>query len=136
MSTRPDWHTTLLRVAGVIAQRSTCNRLAVGCVITDLDHRRTWMGYNGGPRGGRNGCARDEPGNCGCLHAETNALILVDDPGPKIAAVTHAPCELCSVALVNAGVVEVVYSIPYRNTAGVETLAAAGVAVVHPERRR
>lgn len=85
------------------------------------------MGYNGGPRGGRNTCARNTPGRCGCLHAETNALIKADPTEDKIAYLTMSPCELCSVALVNGRVKKVIYSMEYRDTTGLKILSEAGI---------
>lgn len=42
---------------------------------------------------------------------------------------THAPCVDCARAIINAGILGVVYKIPYRLTAGLELLGQAGVEV-------
>ena len=64
-----------------IARRSTCTRLDVGTVITTTDYRKVLaVGYNGNASGLPNSCDRDEPGNCGCLHSEENAVINCDAP--------------------------------------------------------
>ena len=73
-----------MRFACDLARRSTCSRLQVGCVVVAEDFSRVFgIGYNGNARGFSNTCDRTEPGNCGCLHAEDNAL-LKTNVGPEI----------------------------------------------------
>lgn len=40
---------------------------------------------------------------------------------------THQPCLNCAMAIVNAGVVRVVFLHPYRDNGGLELLRSAGV---------
>jgi dCMP deaminase len=127
---RPDKHETFLQMAELVAARSTCGRLQVGCVLTDLRGEQVWIGYNGGYAGGPNTCRHPgEVGGCGCLHAELNAIIKADGPTKKVAYVSTSPCAMCAVALINAHVVEVYYSQAYRDTEGVDILREAGVEV-------
>ena len=115
-----------------LAQRSTCSRASVGCVVvTEDNHRVLSVGYNGGAKGVFNECVSDEPGKCGHLHAEINALVKMNynEPAGKKAYVTLMPCFNCAVALINSGVKEVVYRSSYRLTDGVELLEKAGVKV-------
>lgn len=112
-------------LALTLSQRSTCSRLSVGCVVVSLDNTRVLaLGYNGGPRGLSNECLSTFPGACGHLHAEINALIKLDYGGqaPRRLYVTHQPCYTCAVAIINAGISEVVYGSPYRDMAGLELL--------------
>lgn len=89
------------------------------------------MGYNGGPKGLRNECLSDEPGHCGHIHAEVNALLKMDynDPAEKHMYVTVSPCYMCAVATINAGISKVTYLESYRSLSGLELLCEAGVDV-------
>lgn len=109
---RPSFESIYLRLARTIAERSTCHRLQVGTVITTTDFRKVLaVGYNGNATGLHNGCDRDEPGNCGCLHSEENAVINCDAPRfiEKVVFVTHLPCVACAKRLINLGNVKAVY---------------------------
>jgi dCMP deaminase len=104
-------------------------------VIASSDYRRILaVGYNGNATGLPNTCDRDEPGNCGCLHSEENAVINCTEPREtrKIVLVTHLPCVLCAKRLLNLGGVEkVFYAREYRDAASLEILRGAGIEVVH-----
>ena len=55
---------------------STCKRKKCACIICDRDFMRVYsIGYNGPPSGIDNDSCTDEPKQCGCVHAEANALI-------------------------------------------------------------
>lgn len=122
----------LMQVAHVFAQRSTCHRHKVGCVITTADMRNiVSVGYNGVAAGLTNGCLRPAtPGNCGCLHAEDNALSLA--PGGYdnlVLFTTLLPCETCAQRIINHAIAEVHYDRDYRDHSGIELLRRAGVSV-------
>ena len=111
----------------------------MGCVIVSMDSSTVLgLGYNGGPKGLNNDCLSDEPGKCGHLHAEINALIKATyrDAAAKKAYLTLSPCYNCAVALINFGIKEVIFKTLYRDPAGVKVLEAAGVKVrqFDPER--
>jgi dCMP deaminase len=118
--------------AVLLAERSTCCRRSVGCVITDYAGLSVLaIGYNGNARGFANHCDREhEPGNCGCIHAELNALLKAPGLAPgKILYTTCAPCVACAKAIVNSQVARVVYRDGYRTDAGIELLQQAGVVL-------
>jgi dCMP deaminase len=122
-----------MRLAFDLAARSTCIRLKVGCVIVSADYSHVYgIGYNGNAAGLGNGCDATTPGNCGCLHAEDNALLKTNG-GPevsKVVFVTHQPCAYCAKRMVNkGGVTKVFYSEPYRLRAGLDVLEAVGIEV-------
>lgn len=123
-----------MRVAFLTAERSTCKRLQVGAVFADPSLETFVVGYNGGYKGGPNGCRGDHktPGGCGCIHAEVNAVAKANR-GPKYAFITHAPCAVCSALLVNADVRKVFYALDYRSSVGLELLTEAGIEVVRLE---
>jgi dCMP deaminase len=130
---RPSFQNIYLNLARTLAARSTCRRLRVGTVITSTDFRKVLaVGYNGNATGLPNGCDRDEPGNCGCLHSEENAVINCDAPRhiEKIVFVTHLPCVACAKRLINLGNVRAVYyGEDYRIRDSLELLRSVGIAV-------
>lgn len=115
---RPSFEKIYMEMAGLISGRSTCKRLRVGCVITSHDFRKVLaVGYNGNATGLPNTCDSDEPGKCGCIHAEENAVINCDSPRhwPKIVFSTTLPCVACAKRIINlGGVTKVYYSEDYR----------------------
>lgn len=133
MTERPSFEEVYMQFAETIAKRSTCARLAVGTVITTTDYRKVLaVGYNGNASGLHNSCDRDEPGNCGCLHSEENAVINCDAPRhtEKFVFVTHLPCAACAKRLINMGnVVKVVYKNDYRKRDALDMLESVGIEV-------
>lgn len=130
---RPPLYEVYMRMAEELAKRSTCKRLQVGTVITDVRLENVVaIGYNGNARGFANRCDTDEPGKCGCIHSEMNAL--VKSPGAlrdKVVFVTASPCVMCAKLMVQANVAHVFYRERYRLPVGLDVLAAAGIPAVH-----
>lgn len=116
---RPSWDEYFLKMAFLVAERSTCNRHHVGAVVV-RDKRLLTTGYNGAAAGVRDccelGCLRDEQNIasgtrheiCRAIHAEQNAIIQAGLHGINIRGstiyCTHSPCILCAKMLVNAGI--------------------------------
>ncbi len=132
---RPRREQAFMIFAAEMAKRATCDRLQVGAVFVDAKFERILCaGYNGNCRGAPNGCDSDEPGKCGCIHAEINALTKSqDDLHGSICFVTTSPCIMCAKVLVNRGVSLVVFLESYRDDAGVKILRAAGITVMKYE---
>ena len=131
--TRIPLYEAYMRMAEELAKRSTCARLQVGTVITDdmLEHVLA-LGYNGNARGFPNQCDSDEPGKCGCIHSEQNALVKA--PGglrDKVAFITASPCPMCAKLIIQANVSFVYYRMAYRDLTGVELLEKGGVTAIH-----
>ncbi len=130
---RPSFESIYMRLAQTLAERSTCVRLQVGTVITSTDFRKVLaVGYNGNATGLPNQCDRAEPGNCGCLHSEENAVINCDSPRQveKLVFVTHLPCVACAKRLINLGnVKKVYYAEDYRLRDAVDLLRTVGIEV-------
>jgi dCMP deaminase len=111
---RPDWDEYFLRIAEVVAQRSTCGRRAVGCVLVDGYNNIISTGYNG-PGAGLPNCSDESPCEamslvsgfekdfkCQAVHAEANALIFCMMPrNLRACYVTTAPCVKCTNMLLN-----------------------------------
>ncbi|WP_352424820.1 deoxycytidylate deaminase [Aminomonas paucivorans] len=125
---RPGWDEYFLRIALVVASRSTCLRRHVGAVIV-RDHYMVSTGYNGAPRGvphcAEVGCLRERLGipsgerheMCRGSHGEINALSQAAAMGVSTAGgilyCTHEPCSFCTKALINGGIREMVFLNPY-----------------------
>ena len=115
--TRPDTDQYFLKIATVVAERSTCRRHHVGAVAVRDKHILT-TGYNGAASGIKDclelGCLRDElniPSGerheiCRGIHAEQNVIIQAALHGVSLEGstiyCTHTPCVLCAKMLVNA----------------------------------
>lgn len=111
----------MLRVALTLSERSTCNRLDVGCVIADEDGFILSTGYNGAPKGLPHclevGCLMEDNHCIRSAHAEQNAIITASRNGVSlnggIAYVTHLPCLRCLHMLIQSGVRVIYYVISY-----------------------
>jgi dCMP deaminase len=131
---RPSFERVYMNFAKEIAKRSTCSRLNVGTVITTTDFRKVLsIGYNGNATGLPNRCDREDPGNCGCLHSEENAVINCDASRTveKIIFVTHLPCRMCAKRIINLGNVKrVIFKYDYRKADAVELFAIAKIELM------
>ena len=132
---RPDWDSYFMKIAYAVSERSTCDRAYVGSVLV-RDKRILTTGFNGSPSGQPH-C--DEAGhlivNGHCertIHAEMNSIIQAALHGVSTRGatcyVTHFPCINCTKALINAGIVRIVYSVAYRiDENAMNFLKAAGM---------
>ncbi len=116
--TRPTWHDTWAAVARTVAERATCCRRKVGCVIVGPDQRILATGYNGAPSGvvhcidRPDGCVLED-GHCAySVHAEANAIVQAAASRGGLTGsmlyVTWPPCSRCALLIAQAGVQEVV----------------------------
>ena len=121
-----------MEFAHSISRRSYDPRHQVGAVVVTDDNTQVLaVGYNGNHSGGPNEVESSTPGESGMLHAEINALLKMDynNPKRKILYVTLSPCRMCSKAIINSGIDEVVYSEEYRDTSGIDLLFESDVPV-------
>ena len=134
---RPDWETYFLRMADLVATRSTCPRRQVGAVLVRQE-RVIATGYNGSLRGQTHcveaGCLMVD-GHCKrTVHAELNALLQCAFYGSASRGttlfITAFPCLECAKALVQAGVRRVVYRDRYDDRHSRAVLEQAGVPCV------
>ncbi len=137
-STRMSWHEFFASQSQIMALRSTCPRLSVGCVIV-RDKRMIASGYNGSITGEVHcidvGC-KVVDGHCiRTIHAEQNALLQcarfgVATQGADI-YVTHLPCLSCTKSIVQAGIAHIYYEESYRPDAYAnELLSIAGIPII------
>jgi len=136
---RKSWDEYFLDIADVVATRSTCNKLAVGCVIVK-DKMIVSTGYNGSVHGHEHctdvGCLLNEEGRCiRTIHAEQNAIIHArrDELQEATAYVTHEPCETCSKLLNQAGIIRIVFRNSYKNERN--RIFLQGVEIVHLDKK-
>ncbi len=142
--TRPDSDEYFLKIASVVAERSTCHRHHVGAVAVRDKHILA-TGYNGAPSGLKDclelGCLRDElniPSGtrqevCRGIHAEQNAIIQAGLHGVSLEGstiyATHTPCVLCAKMLVNAKIKRYVSFGEYNDNAFTDLFREAGIEV-------
>lgn len=139
---RPCIDEYFLKIASVVAERSTCLRHHVGAVAVRDKHILT-TGYNGAAAGLRDclelGCLRDQLGIasgtrheiCRAIHAEQNVIIQAALHGVSLSNATiyctHSPCVLCAKMLINARIARFVTYGTYSEEAFAELFLEAGI---------
>jgi len=147
--TRPTVDEYFLKIASVVAERSTCLRHHVGAVAVRDKHILS-TGYNGAAAGSKDclelGCLRDElniPSGerheiCRGIHAEQNAIIQASLHGVSLEGstiyCTHTPCILCAKMLVNARIKRFITFGSYNDNTFVDLFKEAGIEVERQER--
>lgn len=135
---RPSWDEYFMATAVLIATRSNCERLHVGCVIVTAGARKNRIvaaGYNGYLPGAAHLSRVRDGHEQGTVHAEQNAVSDAARRGSSVegcsAYLTHYPCINCAKILAAAGISEVKYRTDYRNDPLVaDLLAEAGVKIL------
>ncbi len=146
---RPDIDEYFLKIASVVAERSTCLRHHVGAVAVRDKHILA-TGYNGAAAGLKDclelGCLRNElniPSGqrheiCRAIHAEQNVIIQASLHGVSLEGstiyCTHTPCVLCAKMLVNARISRYVSFGSYNDSSFKELFRDAGIEVDLKER--
>lgn len=139
-----------MKIAYVVAERSTCLRRKVGAVVVKDRHILS-TGYNGAPAGVKDcleigTCLRDElkieSGKdkhiCRAVHSEQNAIIQAAKFGIALKGgtlyCTHNTCMVCARIIINAGIKKVV-TCAERHEADFEALfTEAGIEYVKIEK--
>lgn len=146
---RPSWDEYFLKIAMLVAERSTCRRHHVGALIV-RDKRILTTGYNGAASGLKDclelGCLREELGIpsgqrheiCRAIHAEQNAIIQAGLHGVStenaIIYCTHPPCILCAKMLANAKIKRFITYGNYPDEEAKKLLKDVGIELVKLER--
>lgn len=124
-----------LRMAGIWAENSYCERRKVGALIVK-NQMIISDGYNGTPAGFENVC--EDENNVTkpyVLHAEANAITKIarssNNSEDATLYVTDAPCIECSKLIIQAGIRRVIYNRTYRLEDGINLLKRAGIEVIH-----
>lgn len=117
-----DWY--FLKMAFLVAERGTCARRKVGCVLINSKNHVLATGYNG-VASGQEHCI-DKPCNgaefksgegldmCRAIHAEQNALLQCKDVYDiETIYCTVSPCIHCLKLLLNTSVKRIVFGEKY-----------------------
>lgn len=135
---RPSWDDYFMATAFLIASRSSCNRLNVGCVLVSSGEEKNRIiaaGYNGFLPGAPHTSRVQDGHEQATVHAEQNAICDAARRGVKIdgatAYITHFPCIQCAKILAASGIAAIKYHTDYRNQDLVkELLAESGVKLI------
>jgi len=115
---RLDWDAYFSKIVQVTAERSSCERLHVGCLLVK-DNRIISQGYNGHLPGAPHESIVKNNHEQATVHAEQNAICDCAKRGvscrDSIAYVTHYPCIICTRLLLAAGIKEIKYLEDYKN---------------------
>ena len=137
MPERPSWDEYFMATALLIASRSACGRLHVGCVlVSGAEHanRIIAAGYNGFLPGTPHVSRVRDGHEQATVHAEQNAIADAARRGVSVAGstayISHFPCVSCAKILAAAGVQVIKYHFNYSNDPLVlDLLADAGVTI-------
>ena len=126
MSERLSWDDYFAKIVEVTAERSSCERLHVGCILVK-DNRIVSQGYNGFLPGCPHKSVVRNNHEQATVHAEQNALCDCAKRGVSCAEstayVTHYPCIICARLLLAAGIKEIKYLHDYKNDELVKVFA-------------
>lgn len=132
---RLDWDSYFMSIAFLIASRSCCERLHVGCVLVK-DTRVISVGYNGFlPKAPHKSMVVNNHEQA-TVHAEQNAITDCAKRGVSCenaqAYITHYPCINCFKVLAASGINKIFYYDDYKNDPCVAELAkGAGVDIIN-----
>ena len=99
MTERLSWDEYFSKIVSVTAERSSCERLHVGCLLVK-DNRIISQGYNGH--------LPEQNALCDCAKRGVSC-------DGSTAYVTHYPCIICCRLLLASGVVKIKYLEDYKN---------------------
>ena len=137
VSGRPSWDEYFMATALLIASRSACERLHVGCVmVSGGEHRNRVIaaGYNGFLPGAPHISRVRDGHEQATVHAEQNAIADAARRGISLqgstAYITHFPCINCAKIMAAAGIRSIKYHRDYRNDPFVaDLLGESGISV-------
>lgn len=146
---RPSRDEWALKLALLTAQRTTCCRRAVGCVLLNARGHVLATGYNGVAAGlphcnqhdpyhpigfphacsGANSPSGTNLDGCQAIHAEQNAMLQCKDVySIHTCYVTASPCMTCVKLLLNTSCERVVYVEEYPHSAAKDLWTGSGRA--------
>lgn len=122
---RISWQEYFAEIAKLVAKRSPCKKLHVGCVIVK-DKRIISTGYNGFLCGAPHISIEVDGHELATVHAEQNCISDCAKRGVStenaICFITHYPCINCYKVLVAGGIKEIYYLEDYKNNPVVEEI--------------
>lgn len=115
---RLGWDAYFSKIVQVTAERSSCERLHVGCLLVK-DNRIISQGYNGHLPGAPHESIVKNNHEQATVHAEQNAICDCAKRGVSCegatAYITHYPCIICTRLLLAAGIKNIKYLEDYKN---------------------
>ena len=118
MTTRLNWDEYFSKIVSVTAERSSCERLHVGCLLVK-NNRIISQGYNGHLPGCKHESIIRNNHEQATVHAEQNALCDCAKRGvsckESTAYVTHYPCIMWCRLVLASGIKEIKYLEDYKN---------------------
>ena len=135
--TRPSWDEYFMATALLMASRSSCERLRVGCVIVSGGQHRNRVvaaGYNGFLPGAPHTSRVRDGHEQATVHAEQNAISDAARRGIPLDGatiyITHFPCINCAKILAASGIQKIIYRKDYKNDPMVrEILKESGISI-------
>lgn len=119
---RPSWDEYFMATAFLIASRSPCERLHVGCVIVSSGENKNRIiaaGYNGFLPGIAHTSYVRDGHEQATVHAEQNAIADAARRGISVQGATvyntHFPCINCAKVLAASGIKAIKYHLNYNN---------------------
>jgi dCMP deaminase len=136
-SDRPSWDEYFMATALLIACRSSCGRLHVGCVVVSGGeelNRIIAAGYNGFLPGSPHRSRMRDGHEQATVHAEQNAIADAARRGVSVHGATlyvsHFPCINCAKIVAAAGIRTIKYHFDYDNDPLVlDLLSETGIAI-------
>ena len=118
LNERLSWDDYFISTALLIATRSSCERLHVGCVLVKENHVIS-SGYNGFLAGHPHISRVRDNHEQATVHAEQNCIADCAKRGisteNSTAYITHYPCINCCKILLASGVKTIIYDEDYKN---------------------
>ena len=118
INTRMDWKNYFMSLTYLIASRSSCDRLHVGCVLVKENHVIS-SGYNGFLAGHPHISRVRDNHEQATVHAEQNCIADCAKRGisteNSTAYITHYPCINCCKILLASGISTIIYDEDYKN---------------------
>ncbi len=115
---RPSWDEYFKKIVLATSERSSCERLQVGCLLVK-DNRIVSQGYNGFLPGCPHISKLRNNHEQATVHAEQNAICDCAKRGVSCigatAYITHYPCIICCRLLLVSGIKDIKYIENYKN---------------------
>ena len=134
---RLDVDSYFLQMAQLVAQRSTCRRRSVGCVLVDSNNHVVATGYNGVPTHfphcldypcvGADSPSGTNLEQCLAVHAEQNALLQLRSNDRLTAYLTVSPCITCAKMIANSKITRIVAQESYTHAMAFSILKRANI---------
>ena len=122
---RLSWEEYFMSTAVLLACRSSCNRLHVGCVLVK-NNRIISAGYNGFLPGAPHDSIIVNNHEIATVHAEQNAIADCANRGVSVkdatAYITHYPCINCAKILAASGIKKIIFLNDYKNDDNVKKI--------------